>query len=318
MQGLQALGQGGEIAVRGIPRPPGAASARITSTASRTRRGCFFFGVGSLALRMARRILCLTCPAGRKPVSTCGRPAAARRTISSSQRPGLSAAGTVRSQQPFLCRAPVHGRFPARHGHGRSVPTMRRAACAQARARRTGSGLSPFPAELGPGALGFGGRPWRRHGSWSLRSRRPSRHRDFLEPGFQQRTAAAASPQASRRSWASSACTAAAARLVSPAPYASAPKLLRGSGPPFPVPVGVTWTASSVSAPRLFHWASALHWGANSATAAASRPCGAPYSERSTQRVSSAKSHQPLIFEVLPDERLIPVPALRRPTAGLR
>ena len=77
----------------------------------------------------------------------------------------------------------------------------------------------------------------------------------------------------------------------------NAKSLLRRLWAAFFSPVGVSaWTASSVSAPRLFHWASALHWGANSATAAASRPCGAPY-RRSTQRVSSAKSHQPLIFD---------------------
>ena len=53
--------------------------------------------------------------AGRKPVpAACGRSQAARRIMSSSQRAGLSASGTVRSQQPFLQRAPVRSPLLAR------------------------------------------------------------------------------------------------------------------------------------------------------------------------------------------------------------
>ena len=195
---------------------------------------------------------------------------------------------------------------------------MRRAACARGEGQTDRVGFVPFPPSLARARFSIWGPTLASACSW-CRSRRPSRHRGTFSSRDSSSAPAAASPQASRRSWASSACTAAAARLVSPAPYTSAPKLLRRLWAAFFSPVGVSaWTASSVSAPRLFHWASALHWGANSATAAASRPCGAPY-RRSTQRVSSAKSHQPLIFLIFTGRTPHPVrPALRRPTAGPR
>ena len=233
-QGLQPLraGRQGRRPVRYHPPHRDAASASSKSTASRTRRGCFFFWGRGLAPPCERGFggwFWAACPAGRKPVpSACGRPAAARRIMSSSQRRGVVRCGDraepaalFRTEHQHMVALPLgagHSQLCAHDAAGRLRPgkgqTDRVRAC-------------PPPRRAWPGhAFRSGGRPWRRRSSW-CRSRRPSRRRAPSRAGTSSSAPAAASPQASRRSWASSACTAAAARLVSPAPYTSAPKLLR-------------------------------------------------------------------------------------------